>query len=334
MDDNDVKLAASAHKSDGNVTPGIIHVAGVNARSNDPRPDGLDKLAAGGKSDIGALPNDWNHNDTNTITEDALCKKISNNQGLQGNSLQGNSRLNDDLEFGEFLVNANEDGITVALPVNTGNDEFTPNAVEYDTDTKPVTIQTKCRFGVYIFLALSILVVAIVGATIGLVLTNSSSQPTDPSHVQPPNQTYHSALRQYVQQIVSQDELDDLKSPYRMALDWISTKDKMSMTPENPRFGQRYLLAYIYYATSVKQPWESNCAPSNDTDNFNCIYKMKTFDDKEAQRSAIKWLSNTNECTWAGIHCDLKSQVDQIELGTTYKVFMITKLMFQHAQYN
>jgi hypothetical protein len=345
MDDNDVKLAATANKLDVAVNPGAVHVARVNARRN-PCPSSLEEFTATteseGGNDIdrnnrligkmqGQIPPEWNNGRrsptlclsrpdqdvTTAHTTRGIHTKLGDVQlskNTADQAFQAKSRMHHDLEHGEYGLDSNEGNMAVALPVDV-NAMFTPTAVEYDADAKSSTRITNRRRGLYVFFALSAVIIGIVGVSVGIVLSNSNTD-NYTSDIKSPNQTTNYIYRERVAQFVGDIELDDVNNPYRKALDWISTRDPMLTTPENPRFIQRFILAYFYYATSANQPWVSDCAPSNDTDNYNCKEKIKYSEDRVGEQNAFKWLSNTDECEWAGLHCDFKKQIDSIKLGT------------------
>lgn len=214
--------------------------------------------------------------------------------------------LNDDLENGD---------IAVALAADEVDETMMPTAVEYHSDAKPSNKSTNRRVGLYVFLALSTVIIGIVGAFVGTKLTSTVHD----SKV--PLSSTSSAYRERVAQFVNEEDLDDVSNPYHKALDWISNKDPMLTTPDSPRLIQRFVLAYFYFATSARQPWGSDCAPSNDTDNDSCIHKYRLHEDEGdsfTSNQAFKWLSNTDECNWAGLECDLKSQIRKISMGSTY----------------
>lgn len=124
-------------------------------------------------------------------------------------------------------------------------------------------------------------------------------------------------------------DLNNPKSPYRKALDWITFHDPMQLVPKNNGFGngvffQRYIAAYFYFAASVGGPWRS-CEPQflsfssyNSTAQENkdeCVFKRfhesdQIFSDHQSHR----WLGNTSVCDWAGLVCDKHQQIIKIDL--------------------
>jgi hypothetical protein len=115
---------------------------------------------------------------------------------------------------------------------------------------------------------------------------------------------------------IGADYFNNTESPYVKALQWITHEDPLQILPESTNFIQRYVLAYMYYATSVDRPW-SSCtkATSNETDD--CIF-LKTISADGQDVAEIpwkRWLGNTSECDWAGISCNDNKQVLTIDLG-------------------
>lgn len=328
MDDNDVKAAASANLSDGDMKPGAFHITGTNSRNSTVDETGGmntidDNHSALNRKMQGERPTYLSNSCTRQSHHDQDVMPKYGTQGMRTKSgdvlivnsgYQVNSRMNDDLEFGEFHMNVSENDVAVALPVHD-EDVFTPKAVEYDSDAKPSTNRRR-RNGLYIFLTLSTAVIGILGLTIGMAMTKTARKSDDSFIIQSPNRTSNMIYRAHITHFVSNEELDDITNPYRKALDWITNTDPMLTKPDHPRFIQRYMLAYLYYATSVKQPWVSDCAPSDGNNKNNCIHQMKLDKDRGvAEKSAFRWLSAEDECEWAGLHCDLKSQIDTIALS-------------------
>ena len=215
---------------------------------------------------------------------------------------------NGDLESAEYDIIGTTFDLAIALPVDEV-EAHTPTAVEFDLDAKPTIKSTKWRLYLYTFLALSTVVIGAVGAAIGVTITKETPHS---------NRTVAANKnREYVSRFVTNEQLDDMSSPYRKALDWISNIDPMARTPDNPRFVQRYILAYFHFATSAKQPWASDCAPS-DTSEDKCILKVKHDEDRTSTRVSFRWLSNQDECDWAGISCDSYTQIFSINLGAYF----------------
>jgi hypothetical protein len=98
--------------------------------------------------------------------------------------------------------------------------------------------------------------------------------------------------------------LESPASPYAQALDWIMHKDPMALVPaEDANFFQRYITAYLYYATTVKGPWRScNPAVGDETEFCHLSFPDERYDDNRIP--AIRWLSAVHECNFMGITCN------------------------------
>jgi hypothetical protein len=216
----------------------------------------------------------------------------------------------DDLEYGEYGAD-DENGLAIACAIKEEDgDMYLPAAVEYDPDAKPPMYQNR-RFRMYVCLAIVAVIVGVVGAVLGITMTNEDVPQEIP---------YRATLgiHENIARIVSIEQLDDYTSAYRKALDWIMYTDIMALTPDNPKLFQRYLLAYFYYATSIQKPWVFGCGPSIDANDLSC--RAQFIDSIEPLRngtfSAIRWLSSADECEWAGIDCDGSGQVRGFDFST------------------
>lgn len=239
-------------------------------------------------------------------TVDANNKTSKKDGQSQCGLHQGN--LND-LEYGEYGGDGAE-GLAVAFAVEeVDTNTYLPSAVEFDPDAKPSMYRNR-RFRLYLCLFLVAALVGAVGAVLGIVLTAEE--------IPPESVPYRTTLgiRENLALIVSPELLDDYTSPYKKALDWIMFKDPMAVTPDSSRFLNRYVLAYLYYATSLKKPWTSDCAPSESKKN-NCVdvFLRDAVDKIYINRTSLRWLSSADECEWAGIYCDGFNQIRNLELS-------------------
>jgi hypothetical protein len=219
----------------------------------------------------------------------------------------------DDLEYEVIDEENNIEGLAVAVCVERENSDI-PSAIQYDPDIKPSLFVTRRRF-LFLFLILLTVTAGSIGAGIGIVLNNKTNAPI---------LAYRTTvgIRENIRLIASEAQLCDETSPYRKALDWITFVDPIQLTPNNTKFAQRYIIAYIYFATSSMGPWTSGCAPANndtglirDQCQFNKTLPWVEGEDyRVKEMSAFRWLSGTDECDWAGIYCDKSSQVQSLEL--------------------
>ena len=246
------------------------------------------------------------------------------------------SALNDEnlhgLEYGE-IGRDDDEGLAVAFAVDEDDEDiYLPSAVEFDPDAKPPMHRNR-RFRLYACLLIAATVVGTVGAVLGIVLTASD----DPL---PASVPYRATLgiRENLERIVSPEQLDDYNSPYKKAMDWITYTDPMALTPDSPSFLNRFALVYFYYATSQKKPWMIDCAPS-ESEKAACIFKFVLDVDLGTISSdtSFRWLSEKDECKWAGITCDIfnqtmiirsKSSVESLSSGVTANSTLVVFALF------
>lgn len=217
-----------------------------------------------------------------------------------------------DLEFGGYDPQDNPDGLAVAVPIQEDEDVFIPAAVEYDPDAKPPVYQNR-RFKLYAVLAALVLIVVAVGAGVGIGLGKDSP----PS---PTSATYRESIgiRAAVESVIGEKKLSNEQGPYSKALRWMTYSDPMMLTPDDPSFIQRFIVVYLYYATTARKPWRS-CNPPGDDGDTTCVYQRAsgTGDKLEFKpvTGSVRWLSKHPECDWIGIFCDDSKQVRGIDLS-------------------
>eukprot|EP00522_Entomoneis_paludosa_P001339 CAMPEP_0172474752 /NCGR_PEP_ID=MMETSP1065-20121228/69519_1 /TAXON_ID=265537 /ORGANISM="Amphiprora paludosa, Strain CCMP125" /LENGTH=972 /DNA_ID=CAMNT_0013232941 /DNA_START=767 /DNA_END=3685 /DNA_ORIENTATION=+ len=212
---------------------------------------------------------------------------------------------NPDVEYGVY--DPEDNGLAVALPVtDEEEDAYIQSAVEYDPDAKP-PIYRRRRFRLYAFLAFFALMAAAVGAVIGVVLSgNDDSGETVEQDLQ----------RERIERLVGADAINDPASPYYKSLQWIKHNDTLQLDPADPSFVQRFVLAYLYYETTVDEPWRS-CNPPEEGGSQYCTYlKLQSVAPESfSEIPWTRWLSDQPECNWAGISCDESGQVRSIDLN-------------------
>lgn len=215
---------------------------------------------------------------------------------------------NPDLEYGEY-GGPDEEGLAVAVQIEEDDEDmFIPSAVEYDPDAKPPIYKNR-RFRLYASLAMAAALVGIIGAAIGITASASDG---------PPKVAYRETLgiRENIERVVPKETLDDLSSPYRKALQWITHDDSVQMTIDHKRFYQRYFAAYFYFATTTKRPWNNGCDRAMEDETDNCMYIERSGVDfpQYSEIAWRRWLGSTSECQWAGIGCDEEEQIRSIDL--------------------
>jgi hypothetical protein len=210
--------------------------------------------------------------------------------------------------------------LAVALPVTERSEDdddfFMPSAVKYDPDAK-LRAERIFRFRLYGILAFVVISAIVIGLSVGLTRNGGGTNEVPATEALPYRETI--GIRENVERFIGGDKLDEAASPYARALHWITHTDPLQLTPRNATFVQRYLAAYLYFATSVDRNWTS-CNPPEEGEDESCDYIM-TLDvdplsgDTEETVASKRWLSGASECLWAGVWCDQQGQIDQLELS-------------------
>jgi hypothetical protein len=228
-------------------------------------------------------------------------------------------------EFLEYdVMDESTRDLAVAVHVDDDSHLDIPAAIQYDPNTKPFLYMSR-RFFLLVYLIIIAVLSGVVGGCIGMVSRNKNK------HIAPIVKQQYSRsvhIRETIERFIVNEQLDDTTSPYHNALNWLTLVDLSALTLDSAKFAQRYLVAYLYFATSTKQPWETGCAPANytteiTTQDNHCIYTLPAntidADDKyeePRQISALRWLSEQDVCEWAGVHCDDVGQVRSIDMST------------------
>ena len=221
-----------------------------------------------------------------------------------------------DVEFGSLSGPVNEyaePGLAVAIAIADEEEEaFIPAAIQYDPDAKPPIYKNR-RVRLYSFMACILLLVIVVGATVGA--TSGSGGAVQPTPA-PTTVRESLGIQAQITAVVGEAALADPKSPQSKALKWIMNEDPAMLPPQSDNLIQRYLLALFYISTTLSTPWLSCNQPKEDEDD-RCSYKklVRTFPDETYEEiDWIRWLSSQHECSWAGVFCDEFNQTRAIEL--------------------
>jgi hypothetical protein len=221
-----------------------------------------------------------------------------------------------DLEFGAYGL-PTENGLAVAFAVTEeeNEDTYIPSAVEFDPDAKPPIYHNR-RFRLYACLAIVVILAGTVASVVGILFTRDET-----ATVEPPPLPYRATLgiREAIEDFVGSDQLEDPANPYRKALDWIQDVDPLKLKPADAKFKQRFLVAYLYFATSAKKPWSSDCIPPINNDNeTQCTYKTLVTIDPITYYSidSQKFLTGSEECDWGGVFCDDDDNIRGLEFST------------------
>jgi hypothetical protein len=234
-----------------------------------------------------------------------------------------------DLEYGEYGGLSDQSNMAVAVTVMDDADCFLPSALELDPDAKP-SLATSARSdcaGPYrmVYMGMVLLLLAAAAVGVGLVVSRSPSSSSSVPAALDERETV--GIRESIVHLLGHSGaqvLDDPTHAYSKALDWIQNDDPLALTPKSPQFIQRYLLAYMYYSTSARGPWNAGCdpellLPTNDTNHSNdCthVYTYAENADIVERVSAKRWLSGETECQWGGIACDGLGQVEELQFST------------------
>ena len=212
-----------------------------------------------------------------------------------------------DIERGNSL------GLAVAIAVEDEDDEeYIPAAIEYDPDAKPPLFRNR-RFRLYASLIMCALLCIVIGGTVGLLLSRSEEEFVPSAAPTIPRQNI--GIEEVVERIAGEQELQDPDSPYTRAMNWMIFDDPLEKTPDDPTFIQRFLLVYFYYATTVDGPWLS-CNPPQGNETSTCQFaQLVAPPDGFTYVEWVRWLSDADECQWAGINCDEQGKVRGLDLA-------------------
>jgi hypothetical protein len=253
------------------------------------------------KARAGHLGND------NSSKDDGPESKMPQNDLLLDD---GDSADGPDLEFGEY-GGPQENGLAVAFAVDEEEDGYIPSAVEYDPDAKPPMYRNR-RFQLYAILTMLVMMVGSAGILAGLLINHSSGTPP------PLPERATLGIREYVERVVGPEPVSDATNPYRKALDWIQDVDPMALTPQDKGFAQRFLLAYLYFSTTLQGPWNNDCDPAQQGETDDTVYRYTAVTDEKLRYAldAKRWLSRHDSCLWCAVECDSTGQIIKIDLGT------------------
>lgn len=178
----------------------------------------------------------------------------------------------------------------------------------------------------YAIIAALLVLVLIVALTIAFLAPQQKSYesvvaaPT-PTSLFTPSPTSGRAIeyRNYFAQFVG-DNVHNLETPLYSAADWIINQDKLQRGLDHPYLLQRYMMAFLYYQTTDNRnaQWKS-CNPplakEDDTCDFLLVTSLEDNSAAYVPQKSIRWLSSHDECSWAGIVCDERSEIMVLSLG-------------------
>lgn len=202
-----------------------------------------------------------------------------------------------------------EDAVVISkdLIVVTSDEEEFRRAIRSDK----LASRSRCR--VYSFFALFLLALTAVGVFVAVLVKRNDDSTS--SEIQ--NTARQAEFQEIIEQVVGKEALQQ-EGPYSKAFQWISLQDPMQLASSAPNLVQRFILAYLYYSTSVDKPWYSCNPPNRKNEDDTCSWMQVVFlrePIERVQSAGFRWLSGVSECHWVGLSCDAFSQVRSIDLG-------------------
>jgi hypothetical protein len=300
---------------------------------------------------------DYNNGTTITRKQEVQESAVQQDEQWKGDDeRKGGNDVETKLETysdDEFGIISEDDGVyndklAVAVPVDENglddgdnNNKYLPAAIEFDPDQKNADDivrhrrrRIRCIIG--IILIPTLLISIGIGIFVSIHNKNKNNNNNN-KYVDPRTQL---GIHQLVADTIpNPDSLNDFNSPYSKALHWIIHKDPLQLQPSTPRFLQRYLLSYVYYATSHNRDW-SYCSPpsattNNDTEITTVASTNRSSTTKTNNKMACRitywydvpsytnnqkpWLSEEDEHIWAGIDCDGFGHVISINIGKDHR---------------
>ncbi|CAB9504533.1 receptor-like protein kinase [Seminavis robusta] len=118
--------------------------------------------------------------------------------------------------------------------------------------------------------------------------------------------------------------LEDADSPQSKALHWLAFEDlgaRELITDEmDERLHQRFLLA-VFYFTMTQEKKLMHCQPPETGETSTCIHPVLEsyssegiYFDQRMSEPAFRWLSEVEECRWAGVKCTDGVHVSKLQL--------------------
>jgi hypothetical protein len=223
----------------------------------------------------------------------------------------------DDEDDEKASVQSSRSADVVAIQVAVDDTTSTRTTTLTKSDT-PYAFLSFFRSKMALLLLVGVLTTGAVALTISLLLSKNSG---DSSSAATDAERESLGIRQEIGELLGGEAqshdllLKSPSSPYAKALEWIINKDPMKLHPGDANFFQRFITAYLYYATTVKGPWKS-CNPAVGEEIDMC-YQSVFMRDGGYHDNALstRWLSSVHECQFAGITCNDDMQITAIQLG-------------------
>jgi hypothetical protein len=239
-------------------------------------------------------------------------------------------------------VNQGRSSLAVAIPVGNSNSALTeeadsdgnrsrlapiPSAVEYDPTFKSIY---KNRYFAVVMFVICLILVAIV-TFVAIICTqdnsdsgvaNNNTSSSGGSFLQtsaPSCERCNLGIEEHLETLVGASKLSDTSSPYYQAMEWIIHDDPLQLVfsstrSSNCRFHQRFMLATFYFDTHQDgQEWNQCNRKTEVDDDPICLFSWQSGD-TPVEMTKHRWLSETHECTWAGLLCDESEEINKIFL--------------------
>ena len=219
-------------------------------------------------------------------------------------------------------INAARDVVGPYVGTITADDDLVVAvAIDEDVDVRPVAVAHEVKLGdlnsgnasrrrklqqqrvrrLVLMISLLTCVLAIAAMTLRSFRKKESTQQAASF---PPINDVQTAI----ETVIGSELLQESQSPYAKALQWILHDDAFQLTANSNTLFQRYFAACFYYATTTTGQWDS-CNP--EADSVHCLFLAGTV-----PQQAFRWLSNTSECSWAGILCDYQGRITSLTMST------------------
>lgn len=200
------------------------------------------------------------------------------------------------------------DNLISAQPVSEHTEETIPHAIPDLGNSNPKRDNNFVLKVVLGVLCLSIAVAVVTAGVCGSGICNTAEDDTKSAAFTMAPTTYRETLREDFKERIAEVVGSNYFSPEDpkfeearlKALDWILHVDPMQLELDAENLIQRYLLVLFYYQTTSDHPWK-NCNPPGNSKSEFCFHALVRGEHQEML--AHRWLSDSHECSWAGVLC-------------------------------
>ena len=202
----------------------------------------------------------------------------------------------------------NHDGLVTAHPVMTEHDDEGPAQFALPADNSTTTKRGLKKKHLWFigFFVVSLVTVSVVGGVCGTGYCNDDTDTNDMPSVAPTSSRYMliQDFQQEIEAVLGADYFEEAHPLFALrdqALHWIVNSDPLQLDVEATNLLQRFILTVFQYQTSQEKEWAA-CHPQEG--GIDTCYHAGT------DQIAIRWLSQTHECQWAGIRCASEMEDD------------------------